>query len=118
DFELDRGLVQPGMTQLQLPQRRPLRLADRLSRRLDGHPTHLRLAAPFFRRTRRGWPDAFDGAAFGCSGVVGFAPFPPPASSFGGARELRLNRSGGGVLGIRRRVMRPWPTVHRFVVTQ
>ena len=51
----------------------------------------------------------------------GFAPFPPPSpSSFGGVRELLRspNRLGAGVFGISRRVMRPWPTVQRFVVTQ
>jgi hypothetical protein len=42
-------------------------------------------------------------------------------SSFGtaGVREVRLEpKLGNGVFGISRRVIRPCPTVHRFVVTQ
>jgi hypothetical protein len=41
-------------------------------------------------------------------------------SSFGGVRELRFAGGGGMApfLGISRRVMIPWPVVHRFVVTQ
>src|SRR5581483_5944317 len=117
DLELHRGLVQPGMAQLELAQRRPLRLADRLAGRLDGHVGHRLRAVPFFRRTLRGCPAGRDGLAFGSPEAEGFAPLPPP-SSFGGVRDVRLKRSGGGVFGISRRVISPWPTVHRFVVTQ
>jgi hypothetical protein len=38
------------------------------------------------------------------------------ATSFGGVRDER--RCGAAGLGISRRVINPWPTVHRFVVIQ
>jgi hypothetical protein len=39
-------------------------------------------------------------------------------SSFGGVRELRFSAFAGTGLGISRRVTKPWPVVHRFVVSQ
>ena len=48
-----------------------------------------------------------------------FAPLPTP-SAVARRRRARapLDEIGAAVFGIRRRVIRPWPTVHRFVVTQ
>src|SRR5439155_1367101 len=43
----------------------------------------------------------------------------PSLFGAGGVRELRFGpNEGSGVFGISRRVIRPWPTVQRFVVTQ
>jgi hypothetical protein len=69
----------------------------------------------FLRRTWRGRCE--DGAGFGC-GPSGLAPFPLEPSSFGGVRELRRSGAGAGVRATSLRVISPWPTVHRFVVTQ
>jgi hypothetical protein len=74
----------------------------------------------------RGGPAFAEGCGFGAGGF-GAAPFPPPpslsslgslsdGSAFGADRELRF--SGAAGRGIRRRVIRPCPTVQRFVVTQ
>src|SRR4051794_24074644 len=59
DLEPDGRLVERGVAQLELPQRRPLRLADRLSRRLDRRLRRAcavahRRPAFFFLRTLRG----------------------------------------------------------------
>ena len=73
-------------------------------------------APPFFflRRTFRGVEETAAGAGAGervgapsCSGL---------SSSFGGVRDVR--RGGGWAFGIILRVINPWPTVQRFVVTQ
>ena len=63
-LEADRGLVEARLPALELAQRRPLRLADGLSRRLDDHVAGHRRARFFFLRTTRGWPVGF-GAAGG-----------------------------------------------------
>jgi hypothetical protein len=70
----------------------------------------------FFRRTWRGRCVAA-GAGFG-GGDSRVAPLPLEPSSFGGVRELRFSATGAGVRETRRRVISPWPTVHKFVVTQ
>src|SRR5581483_7786905 len=121
DLELHRRLVERGIPLLELAQRRPLRLADGLARRLDrqvGVGAHLRLVRFFF--LRRTWRGAL-ACGFGRSGAGGStaAPLPlVPSSSFGGVRDVRRSTVGAAVFGISRRVIRPWPTVHRLVVTQ
>ena len=45
-LELDGALVEPGIQPLELAQRRPLRLADGLARRLDAQPS-VTAARPF-----------------------------------------------------------------------
>src|SRR3954451_12384369 len=119
DLELHRRLVEPGMPPLELTQRCPLRLADRLAGRLGRQVrdlVHLRLVRFFLRRTWRGRCEP-DGAGVGCGGSR-LAPSPLEPSSFGGGRELRLSMTGAGVFPTRRRVISPCPTVQRFVVTQ
>ena len=56
------------------------------------------------------------GFGFG-SGCFRAAPSSSPSPPRGGVREERF---GGGApfFGMSVRVIRPWPTVHRFVVTQ
>src|SRR5262249_21196916 len=113
DLEANRALVQIGTTSLELAQRRPLRFADGLARRLDDELVVQRLAPFFFffRRTTRGCP-----VGFGAAGA-GFAPSSASSSrSFGGVLDVRLGRATG--FGASRRVTRPWPTVQRFVVIQ
>src|SRR5919202_5051312 len=118
DLEPNGRLVEPRREPLELSQRGPLRLADRLAGGLDlerllGLGAHRR--AFFFFFTRLG---AAAGVGFG-SGCLRAAPSPPPSPSppRGGVREERF---GGGApfFGISWRVISPWPTVHRFVVTQ
>src|SRR6266542_3781869 len=107
DLEANRGLVETGLLPLELPQRRPLGLADRLAGRLDLE-IHQRRAF-FLRFTRRG-------------GALGFAaagaPAPSSRTSFGGVREERFGPVGGATFGISRLVISPCPTVHRLVVIQ
>src|SRR5205823_3916774 len=99
---------------LELPQRRPLRLADGFAGRLDLDVAHRR--AFFFFFTRLGGPAAA-GVGVGAAGER-FAPSPSSGSSRLGARELRFAGVVGGVFATSRRVISPWPTVQRFVVTQ
>src|SRR5262249_1051476 len=118
-LELHRCLVEPRVPPLELPKRRPLRLSDRLPGRPGSELSglaHLRLVRFFLRRTWRGRWDAV-GAGFGGGGSL-LAPLPLEPSSFGGVRELRFSATGAGVRATSRRVISPWPTVHRFVVTQ
>src|SRR5262249_4787067 len=110
------------MELLELAQRQPLRLPDRLSLGLDLEEVVVRVghrrALPFFRFTRRGGAD-FDadaGEGFG-AGDGRFAPSPPPSSVRGGVREVRFGRATR-VRGTKRLVIRPCPTVHRVVVAQ
>ena len=72
DLEPDRVPVDPRPLPLELAQRRPLRLADGLSRRFDEQILGHRRARFFFLRTTRGWPAGFGG---------GFAAFAPSAPS-------------------------------------
>ncbi len=120
DLEAHRRLVERRIPLLELPQCRPLRLAHGLARRLDRQLVAHRRPPAFFRRTLRGGCCERAGAGFGGVGGSFCAPFPPPSpSSRGGVRELFFSKSdGAGVFGISRRVISPWPTVHRFVVTQ
>src|SRR4029450_8075434 len=60
-------------------------------------------------RTRGGAAPVLAATAFGVSGSTG-------AASLGGLRELFLG--GGCGFGVSRRVIRPCPVVHRFVVSQ
>src|SRR5581483_7248357 len=114
DLEPHRRLVEPRPALLELPQSRPLRLADRLARRLDenvavGGPVCHQRRAFFFRFTR-----GCCGAAFAFAGVLGFggggfafAPRPPPSpSGFGRAKG---EEKGAAVFGISRRVISPCP---------
>src|SRR6266542_2171263 len=110
DFEANRGLVDPGPQPLELAQRCPLRLADRLPRRFDEQLLGHRRARFFFLRTTRGCPVGFGG------GSAGVAPSPSPPRCFRGVRELRFGVGTG--FGASRRVTRPCPTVQRFVVIQ
>ena len=111
DLEADRRLVDAGVLLLELPQRSPLGLAHRLTGRLDLN-LHQRRAF-FFRFTRRGWLLA------GLAAGSGSASGSPGVASFGGVREDRFGpEAGGATFGISRRVIRPCPTVHRFVVIQ
>src|SRR5581483_8635043 len=109
DLEPDGALVECGVALLELAQRRPFRLTDRLARRLDrqiGAGGHLRPAF-FLRRTRRGGCCARGAAGFGESGSR-TAPLPPPSpESRGGVRDVRFCSVGSGVFGIRRRVISP-----------
>jgi len=95
---------------LELAQGGPLRLADRLARgfHLQGLGLGHRRAPPFLRLTLRGW-EGLAGSVAGSGATAG-------ATSLGGVREERF--SGAAGRGIRRRVTRPWPTVHRLVVIQ
>src|SRR3954453_23547546 len=116
DLEANSGLVQPGLLPLELPQRRPLGLADRLSGRLDLE-LHQRRAF-FLRFTRRGWL-VTAGAGTVASGISE----PSLDGPFGGVREERFGPPpppppGGPTFGISRRVINPWPTVQRLVVIQ
>ena len=120
-LEPHRRLVQAGLHLLELPEGGPLRLPDGLSRRLDLEIAQ-RFAFFFFRFTRRGGPGAAAGAG---ASAVGFAPSATGGGSgdgsFGGVREVRFGPAppvGGGVFGIKRRVISPWPTVQRLVVIQ
>ena len=122
DFEAHRRLVETGVTELEVAQCRPLRLADGLAGRLDRHVAGQRRPAFFFLRTFRGGCCERAGAGFGPSGCD-FAPFPPPSPSsesaaLGGVRELFFSSTPTGVFGTSLRVINPCPTVHRFVVTQ
>src|SRR5438552_16191809 len=80
------------------------------------------LRAFFFRRTGCGCGGCLAfaaGAGFGGSGLrLAPLPPPPPSSGFGGVRDDLWNSDGAGVFGSSRLVIRPWPTVQRFVVTQ
>src|SRR5262249_22285927 len=121
DLEAHGRLVDARIEPLQLAERLPLRLAHGLSGGLDPEVVaHLR-APPFF--LRRTWrcccgPRGVRGRGF-AGGLPSSPPLsPPPVSAAGGVRELRRITGGAGVLGTRRRVMIPWPTVHRLVVTQ
>jgi hypothetical protein len=105
----NRRLVDPRLELLELAQRCPLRLTNRFARRLDLE-AHRRAFLFFLRLTRRGCAGAA-GAGAGSGATAGAG-----ATSFGGVREVR--RSGGCGRGTSRRVIKPWPTVHRFVVTQ
>ena len=95
DLELHALAVEAGHALLELSERSPLRLADRLTRRLDGHGllvAHRRVLPPRLRFTRRGAPPELPRTA-----GVGVALSPLPAgsgSSFGG---VRLERFGGAV---------------------
>src|SRR5262249_40521143 len=115
---------------LELAQCGPLRLADGLARRLDLQGLGHRRAPPrffFLRRTRFGGAGA---AAAAGAGTVAGPPEPsagPGPSSRRGAREVRprwggrrreVRRGWSCGFGISRRVIKPWPTVHRLVVTQ
>src|SRR5262249_45099375 len=119
DLEPNRRLVDPGLQPLELAQCGPLRLADGLARRLDLQGLGHRRAPPrffFLRRTRFGGASA---AAAAGAGTVARSPEPAAgygSSSRGGVREVRRGWSCG--FGISRRVIKPWPTVHRLVVTQ
>src|SRR5204863_7472807 len=111
----------PGIAALELAQGHRLRLADGFAfgldeRRLVGHRRD-----PFFflRRTFRGGPCACGLACTPLDTVL--PPSATTGSGEGGASRgaVRDERFGGATgFGIRRRVIRPWPTVHRFVVTQ
>src|SRR5262245_7884633 len=101
------------MELLELAERGPLRLADGLAGRLDlTQVFHQRRALFFLRLTRRG----------GAAGAAGFASLGEGApswlfgSDFGAVRDERFG--GGCGFGISCLVTIPWPTVHRFVVTQ
>src|SRR5438093_5509347 len=99
------------MLLLELPQRGPLRLPDGLAGRL-----HLELhqrRAFFFRFTRRGWLWLGLGVSAGTAACAWAG-----SAGFGGVREVRFWGVGAAIFGIRRRVIRPCPTVHRFVVIQ
>ena len=117
DLEANRRLVEARVQALELAQRRPLRLADGLARRLDRDARSVTRGARrfFFRltcaRLRRG---GF-GAGFGRRLRLG-RRLPSTSALFGGVRELVFG--GGCGFGTSRRVIRPCPTVHRFVVTQ
>src|SRR5439155_19908103 len=70
----------------------------------------------------RGGPGAAAGAG---ASAIGFAPSATGGGSgdgsFGGVREVRFGPAppvGGGVFGIKRRVISPCPTVQRLVVIQ
>src|SRR5581483_5068506 len=112
---------EPGKAPFELAKRHPLRLADRLADRFDDWILVRHRREPFFflRLTLRGWPGR-SAWAFGCSAA---APLASPPSSGAGAgasrRGVRDERCGGAAgFGINRRVISPWPTVHRLVVTQ
>ena len=120
DLELHRGLVEAGMAPLELAQRGPLRLADRLPGRLGREVREISLisgscasscAAPGAAAARPTEPAS-------AAATSGLAPFPLEPSSFGGVRELRRSGAGAGVFATSRRVISPCPTVQRFVVTQ
>jgi len=66
------------------------------------------------RRTFRGADETAAGA--GAGGWAGASPSWAGLSSFGGVRDERFG--GGAAFGIILRVISPWPTVQRFVVTQ
>ncbi len=75
----------------------------------------MRLRLAFFLRfTRRGCAGA---AGFSSAGFGSAPSLLSAATSFGGVREERFG-AGGGFFGTSLRVTSPWPTVHRFVVTQ
>jgi hypothetical protein len=68
-----------------------------------------------FLFTRRGWAGAwFLGLGAGSAGAPLLI-----AGAVAGVLELRFGPAAtGAVFGTSRRVTSPWPTVHRFVVTQ
>src|SRR5581483_8200364 len=109
-LEADGAAVERRRAVLELPQRVPLRLADRLARALGGQLGHRRLPPFFLRLTRRGGGAA--AALAGCGALIA------SGSGFFAGVWVRRGHAGAGVFGIRRRVISPWPTVHRFVVTQ
>src|SRR4029079_4513995 len=117
DLEANGRLVESRRALLEIAERIPLRLADRLAGRLDlklGVLGHLRVRF-FFRFTRRGAADCAAAAVPGFgdgSGALACVAGP----SLGGVRELRFGGSVG--FGTIRRVITPWPTVQRLVVIQ
>ncbi len=120
-LEGDRVLVERRRDQLELAQRVPLGLADRLAGRLDPNGLAHRRAPPRFRLTRRGvgWlGGALGGSHRGrCGQRTGSR-----LGALGGVRDVRRGSdalaAAARVRGTSRRVTSPCPTVHRLVVTQ
>ena len=114
-WKLHRRLVEPGMEPLQLAQRRPLRLADGLAGRLDRRRSSVIRAPFFFRFTRAA---AAGGRLLGRRRSRGFRAVGSAASALRRRPRRAFRRRRTGFFGTSRRVTSPWPTVHRFVVTQ
>ena len=94
DLELDRVLVEAGRETLELTKRRPLRLTDRLTGRLDAKHlvAHRRPPPPErLRLTRRGGPAVPPAGEVLCGTAFGL---PPPFDDFAGG-------AGGSLGGVR-----------------
>ena len=94
DLEANAALSSPGASALEVAQRLPLRLADRLPGRLHGDLAAHRRAPPFFRLTRRGCARGGFGVCGRGRAVLLRRPRPSPAcaSSASGRRAARARR--------------------------
>ena len=125
DDEADARLVDSGKAPLELPERRPLRLADGLPGCLDvgsaarAFSSGTLIAASAGPSSCACAPVAAAAAApaIGCAALPAAVAPSPAGSRLLGRRPGRALRRRLR-LGHSRRVTRPWPTVQRFVVTQ
>ena len=93
NLESHRGLVERRDEELELAERPPLRLSDRLAGRLDrAVGAHLR-PCPRLRFTRRGWVGAWRG--FGAR--PGFGATPAPERAFAAPLPSSVAREAEGV---------------------